>query len=392
MTRCLHHVWIAIVAELLDVVNDPEEFLLKLGFGITTADPLDKIPRRFLERESSATGISVDKYQQEVRERNRGYDFCLTGGLRGLERFLWKQLHISGVQFSPYGSPHSGSPRVGSPQSFPQSEQLPSFSDAGHLSEFSNGVYNFRRNNHQVLHPSPINPSSSNDLSSRSYPGLSKQASKESLLSTDDSFTSDNYESDVSSTGDWSERNNVELRKPKVKAKRLQMANPNLDTVDEELESQLRAKSPCPPSSFYPPLSESRPEIPKERSETVSHKAVKGDLSKLVKLQGAAPTVTDSLKSEDVVAAIKDSLIARDLGNVFQDSFEIEEISNFDFQGDELHTESGAGEDKRGSLVRNESQQSDSSGFADEGTTLSVLPLLSTNIPGRRRRRRQGKS
>ncbi|XP_071822627.1 uncharacterized protein [Apostichopus japonicus] len=354
------------VAELLDVVNDPEEFLLKLGFGITTADPLDKIPRRFLERESSATGISVDKYQQEVRERNRGYDFCLTGGLRGLERFLWKQLHISGVQFSPYGSPHSGSPRVGSPQSFPQSEQLPSFSDAGHLSEFSNGVYNFRRNNHQVLHPSPINPSSSNDLLSRSYPGLSKQASKESLLSTDDSFTSDNYESDVSSTGDWSERNNVELRKPKVKAKRLQMANPNLDTVDEELESQLRAKSPCPPSSFYPPLSESRPEIPKEHSETVSHKAVKGDLSKLVKLQGAAPTVTDSLKSEDVVAAIKDSLIARDLGNVFQDSFEIEE-------GDELHTESGAVEDKRGSLVRNESQQSDSSGFADEGTD-SVSP------------------
>lgn len=343
------------VDELLDVWNDPEEFLLNLGFGLSTADPLERIPQRFLSEESSAAGISVEKFQQDVRERERGYDFCLTGGLRGLERFLTLQLKNSGLQFSPFASPtHS-----------PLSERLPSFAEPGR----PNGLGIGHNGDHMVVHPLPINPSYEQSRSEILYSRTrfpSRKSSQDSYLSTDDSLSGSEaaFDSDLSSSGDWSDQRE-EARRAKVKGKRLQLTTSNLDTVEEELESQLRAKSPCPhPRSPNPIHLETASEkvdtavSPSIRDESFEEKAVESASS----LKSSIPHKLEVIKAINV-----ESL------KTAQDSFEFEEISVSDVQADDSISGARNGHDRKESLTRNESQQSDSSGFADELTD-SVSP------------------
>lgn len=221
-------------------------------------------------------------------------------------------------------SPYSGSPVVGSPRGSPQREHPPPFPDGGHL---SNGGYEVRKPSHQVFVPIPVNALSSSTELPPNVP-IGRHPYMVQHEDFGESFISDtSFDSEFSSSSDFSDWS-FDWRRPKQKVKRLQMANSSLDTVDEESESQLRAKSPCPPMSLFQPPASPRLESQVEPGETVEE-----NFNQMAREEEeATPGVKGSIRPEgDAIRAIKGRLIGSDLGNLAQDSFEIEEVSKFTF-------------------------------------------------------------
>ena len=72
------------IDDLLIARHDPEEILLNLGFGGSPeSDVLDRIPSRFLQKQSQARGISTHQflYQMDELERGCGEDIFIIKNL-----------------------------------------------------------------------------------------------------------------------------------------------------------------------------------------------------------------------------------------------------------------------------------------------------------------------
>ncbi|XP_041480305.1 uncharacterized protein LOC121427793 isoform X2 [Lytechinus variegatus] len=84
------------IDDLLIARHDPEEILLNLGFGGSPdKDAVDRIPSRFLQTQSQAKGISTDHYLYQMDELERGCGFSLVGGLRSLGPALRRSSRMS---------------------------------------------------------------------------------------------------------------------------------------------------------------------------------------------------------------------------------------------------------------------------------------------------------
>ncbi|XP_063969098.1 uncharacterized protein LOC129254487 isoform X1 [Lytechinus pictus] len=84
------------IDDLLIARHDPEEILLNLGFGGSPdKDAVDRIPSRFLQTQSRARGISTDHYLYQMDELERGCGFSLVGGLRSLGPALRRSSRMS---------------------------------------------------------------------------------------------------------------------------------------------------------------------------------------------------------------------------------------------------------------------------------------------------------
>ncbi len=85
------------MSDLLFARNDPEELLLSLGFGgQKEPDPLARIPSRFMQRPSTAKGISVENFLMVSETQDQKLGFSLLGGLRGLGAILQNSHHAMG--------------------------------------------------------------------------------------------------------------------------------------------------------------------------------------------------------------------------------------------------------------------------------------------------------
>ncbi|XP_030830741.1 uncharacterized protein LOC575011 isoform X2 [Strongylocentrotus purpuratus] len=84
------------IDDLLIARHDPEEILLNLGFGGSPeTDVLDRIPSRFLQKQSQARGISTHQFLSQMDELERGCGFSLVGGLRSLGSALRRSSRMS---------------------------------------------------------------------------------------------------------------------------------------------------------------------------------------------------------------------------------------------------------------------------------------------------------
>ncbi|XP_022111456.1 uncharacterized protein LOC110990663 isoform X3 [Acanthaster planci] len=312
---------VASVSDLLYARNDPEELLLSLGFGGgKEPNPLDRIPGRFLQQPSMAQGISVDNYLMLSETQDQKYGFSLHGGLRGLGAVLQQSM----CAITPSAEQLVCQTDVGGVMSWPTSRgqvRVNSFADSSHGYEF-------------------VSDSSDSDW---------------------------DYEEVDSSAG--SLRPAEEHRRSRLT--RMVMPEPLLPPVREELEVSQSVQSVRPPAVIQDPSVERDLQCdPREgRSGTGNQPLTEGSSPK----RGVELSTCEKRASQH-----SDRPTHRLAHN--QESFEIEEISSTENQEDGTSANRAADKTpEKEPLVRTDSAQSDSSGFADEVMDSTITPT-STRI------------
>ncbi|XP_022111447.1 uncharacterized protein LOC110990663 isoform X2 [Acanthaster planci] len=413
---------VASVSDLLYARNDPEELLLSLGFGGgKEPNPLDRIPGRFLQQPSMAQGISVDNYLMLSETQDQKYGFSLHGGLRGLGAVLQQsmcaitpsaeqlvcQTDVGGVMSWPTSrgeksvSPVAGNQPLAEPVRQGTLSVRP-VSPGGELPRTDLQVLNLQpdsvgetdltrpRSGLNISHKakdasSPTSPSSSHSTSSVSLSPAIENEPNECVFSgqvrvnsfadsshgyefVSDSSDSDwDYEEVDSSAG--SLRPAEEHRRSRLT--RMVMPEPLLPPVREELEVSQSVQSVRPPAVIQDPSVERDLQCdPREgRSGTGNQPLTEGSSPK----RGVELSTCEKRASQH-----SDRPTHRLAHN--QESFEIEEISSTENQEDGTSANRAADKTpEKEPLVRTDSAQSDSSGFADEVMDSTITPT-STRI------------
>ncbi|XP_038071648.1 uncharacterized protein LOC119740419 isoform X2 [Patiria miniata] len=419
----------ASVSDLLFARNDPEELLLNLGFGGgKEPNPLERIPNRFLQQPSTVRGISIDNYLMLSETQDQKYGFSLHGGLRGLGAVLqqsvcaispsseylmcpadvgeatsWTRGFQSTSSISQDGQQTVNSDRQSSTSDklsiqggeTPRTDSQVLNSQPGtnvgdaNLTRLRNGLstspdFNSKAKDASLTSQSfsngttslPANPACRNELSSSTLPNqvgsnsaVADSSSGCELISDSSDSDWDYEEVDPSSGG----LRLSEDHRRSSRLSRMVMPEPLLPPVSEELEVSQTAQSLKPPTIA---ACEGDPEQNLQRD---SQERLNG-IEHRKPTEGCSPKrgVELSIGEKRITSLNPERSTHRLTPN--QESFEIEEISSTENQEDSSSANRTA--DKvpgKEPLVRTDSAQSDSSGFADEvmdSTIASNSPCL----------------
>ncbi|XP_071791490.1 uncharacterized protein [Asterias amurensis] len=391
---------VASVSDLLFARNDPEELLLSLGFGgQKEPDPLARIPSRFMKRPSIAKGISVQNFLMVSETPDQKLGFSLHGGLRGLGAIVQSSHYAMGGSVQLQGCGMDGVEGDLGARKQSSKEGIEVHDTATSKDSLEDRVQEIHRSgwsdrnsktNDDTRQKNNFNLSTESDQRSKDVPdshesitSSSKNASEHLLrsisnVSSVESVTStgsDFYISD-SSDSDWdyeevdpglgSSRSSEDHRRSRIS--RMVMPEPLLPPVHEELEvtttPQLKKLLPIPAQDINQEL---------VSIETLGKGSQVPSESLLVS-KGRDVTPVEKKAASSTLDSVPHRLIHT------QESFEIEEISSTENQEEGSPVNKSADKvTEKGPLVRTDSAQSDSSGFADEvmeSTVISTSPCF----------------